>query len=170
MKRPFEVLILLTVVAMVVSTASRYRSDKKDQDIVATEDLKLSLTDPKIGYSLTFNKLRPGMTVVEAEKIFGPPDYTKKERRYQQWERPLTQVYFSEEGVLTEVGGSGRGVLYLGKDEVFRCGQREGDIIKTFGQPLSVNDMEYNYPGMSLFCGSAEGDKRWVSAITLGSH
>jgi hypothetical protein len=172
MKRPFEILILLVVIAVIVSFVRHDESAPGQEPPAETPTAQpdVSLKDPDIGYALTFNRLRPGMTLAEAEKIFGPPDYIKKEVRYQQWESPLTQVHFSEDGVLTEVTGSGYGILYLGDKAVFRCGQPESDIIKTFGQPLSVEDMQYNYAGMSLFCGSAEGDNRWVSAMTLGGH
>lgn len=165
MKRPFEVLFLIALLAVVVSHFPRGDTEKPTQP-----ELEMALTDPQIGYHLTFNRLRPGMTLTEAEAIFGPPDYRREKVNYQQWEQPLTQVHYSDQGVLTEVGGSGLGQLYLDERVVFRCGQPESDIIKTFGQPLSINDMEYSYPGMVLFCGSASGEMRWVSAITLGAH
>lgn len=167
MKRPFEVLILLAVVAMSVAF---FRPADKPPEAKPKPASRADLKEPKIGYKLTFNRLRPGMTLEEAEKIFGPPDYERPEASYQQWEKPLTQVHYSPEGVLTEVGGSGYGQLFLGDRVVFRCGQPESDIVKTFGKPLSINDMEYNYEGMMLFCGSAQEDKRWVSAIVLGKH
>lgn len=119
---------------------------------------------------LTFNRLRPGMSLSQAEAIYGPPDYRRESANYQQWEHPLTQIHYSDEGVLTEVGGSGRGQLYLEDQVVFRCGQPESDIVKTFGKPLTINDMEYAYPGMTLFCGSSQDNMRWVSAITLGKQ
>ena len=172
MKRPFEVLIILTMIAMGVSLwrPSAESPAGEDQRRSQVELENVDLKDPQIGYHLTFNRLKPGMTVKEAEQLFGPPDYRRPKANYQQWEKPLTQVYYSKDGILTEVGGSGRGALYLGDRMVFHCGLPESDIIKTFGEPLSVIDMEYNYEGMTLFCGSAQGDMRWVSAIVLGKH
>lgn len=164
-KRPFEVLFVIAIIAVVVGWF-----DFTPQTQPQTAADKMALTDPGIGYEVTFNRLRPGMTKQQAETIYGPPDYTRGIKNYQQWERPLTQVYYDDQGVLTEVGGSGRGQLFLGDRVIFQCGMPESAIEQTFGPPLSVEDGEYSYPGMVLFCGTASAEQRWVSSIVLGSH
>lgn len=163
--RPFEVLFVIALVAVAVGWFRPGLERTTDQPAEVVD-----LKDPRIGYELTFNRLRPGMTVKQAEAIFGPPDFTRGVKNYQQWEKPLTQVHYNDQGVLTEVGGSGRGQLYLGDKVVFRCGVPEAGIEQVFGPPLSVDGIEYHYPGMVIYCGSAQGEMRWVSAIVLGSH
>ena len=130
---------------------------------------------------LAFNGVKVGDRIADLEARLGPPNFKNSEARYQQWEQPLTQMSYNEQGVVTEVGGSGTGTLTRGDVVLMRCGfAREADVIAVFGDPpAGPKDNFYTYPGLSvddqgstcdliIHCGSESEGLRSVSHIQLG--
>ena len=127
------------------------------------------------GPPLAFNGVKPGDRVAEIEVRLGPPDFRNPTAHFQQWERPLTQISYSDQGVITEVAGSGRGVLTQGDRVLLRCGDEEEVVARVFGPAHPVENL-YRFilpapaPRVEIHCGSQSADKSWVSHISLNLH
>ena len=120
------------------------------------------------GARLTFNGVKPGDSLADLEKRWGPPDFKNPQASFQQWERPLTQMHYNKQGLVVDVEGSGTGLLRQGEVELLRCGDPEERVEAVFGAPATHRDNFYRYPfGLVIHCGSESQGKRWVSHIQL---
>ena len=131
---------------------------------------------------LTFNGVKPGDRVTDIEARMGKPDFRNPTAHFQQWEHPLTQIKYDEQGVIIEVAGSGRGVLRRGDAVLLTCGDREDEVALVLGKAGPSEKDFYHYPGhpatdtdheepdLKIHCGSHSEGQSWVSHIQLNSH
>lgn len=115
-----------------------------------------------------FNGVKPGDSLNDLEARLGPPDFRNPQASYQQWEKPLTQVKYDAQRNVIEVGGSGTGDLSRGGVVVLNCGEPEGRIVQMLGKPAKFTGTLYTYPdGLTIDCGSVQGQQRYISHIQL---
>lgn len=127
---------------------------------------------------LAFNGVHVGDRVADLEARLGPPDFKNPQAHYQQWESPLTQLSYNEQGTVIEVHGSGMGLLTQGDRILLQCGVAEDkDVLKVFGPPPAGPEKQfYRYPGLApdgsqdltIHCGSQSQGRFTVSHIGLG--
>ena len=138
---------------------------------------------------LTFNGVKPGDRVSHIEARLGKPDFRNPSAHFQQWEHPLTLIKYDDQGLITEVAGSGRGVLRRGDRVLLTCGDREDEVAIALGkepQPATPQESRredfYSYPGhpatdreheepdLKVHCGSHSEGPSWVTHIQLNVH